>query len=143
MGAFPRCQSCHADGDAGDRPPGGKHELPADRHRAPELDPHAPAAPDLRAQPLRRHARDPEPRRGAARRVAGDVTHPDLDRDLPGAAAIEPRAERAVPPPRRQRPERLARAVTDEDLARGEARPAYKRAFDAQLAVNTGNPPPG
>jgi len=23
-------------------------------------------------------------------------------------------------------------------LARGEARPAYKRAFDAQLAVNTG-----
>src|SRR5258706_791219 len=24
-------------------------------------------------------------------------------------------------------------------LARGEARPAYKRAFDAQLAVNTGN----
>ncbi|MDB5901948.1 MAG: glutathione S-transferase [Betaproteobacteria bacterium] len=23
------------------------------------------------------------------------------------------------------------------DLARGEARPAYKRAFDAQLAVNT------
>lgn len=26
-------------------------------------------------------------------------------------------------------------------LARGEARPAYKRAFDAQLAVNTGKPP--
>ena len=26
-------------------------------------------------------------------------------------------------------------------VARGEARPAYKRAFDAQLAVNTGNPP--
>src|SRR5207244_4306596 len=25
-------------------------------------------------------------------------------------------------------------------LARGEARPAYKRAFDAQLAVNTGKP---
>jgi glutathione S-transferase len=26
-------------------------------------------------------------------------------------------------------------------LARGEARPAYKRAFAAQLAVNTGKPP--
>jgi glutathione S-transferase len=26
-------------------------------------------------------------------------------------------------------------------LARGEARPAYKRAFDAQSAVNTGKPP--
>jgi glutathione S-transferase len=26
-------------------------------------------------------------------------------------------------------------------LARGEARPAYKRAFDAQLAVYTGKPP--
>jgi glutathione S-transferase len=28
-------------------------------------------------------------------------------------------------------------------LARGESRPAYKRAFDAQLAVNTGKPPTG
>jgi glutathione S-transferase len=28
-------------------------------------------------------------------------------------------------------------------VARGEARPAYKRAFDAQLAVNTGKPPGG
>jgi glutathione S-transferase len=28
-------------------------------------------------------------------------------------------------------------------LARGEARPAYKRAFDAQLAVNTGKLPGG
>ena len=28
-------------------------------------------------------------------------------------------------------------------LARGEARPAYKRAFDAQLAVYTGRPPTG
>ena len=28
-------------------------------------------------------------------------------------------------------------------LARGEARPAYKRAFDAQLAVNTGKQPTG
>ena len=28
-------------------------------------------------------------------------------------------------------------------VARGEARPAYKRAFDAQLAVNTGEPPTG
>jgi glutathione S-transferase len=28
-------------------------------------------------------------------------------------------------------------------LARGEARPAYKRAFAAQLAVNTGKPPIG
>jgi glutathione S-transferase len=28
-------------------------------------------------------------------------------------------------------------------LVRGEARPAYKRAFDAQLAVNTGKPPTG
>jgi glutathione S-transferase len=28
-------------------------------------------------------------------------------------------------------------------VARGEARPAYKRAFDAQLAANTGKPPPG
>jgi glutathione S-transferase len=28
-------------------------------------------------------------------------------------------------------------------IARGEARPAYKRAFDAQLAVFTGNVPPG
>jgi glutathione S-transferase len=28
-------------------------------------------------------------------------------------------------------------------IARGEARPAYKRAFDAQLAVNTGKPPTG
>ncbi len=27
-------------------------------------------------------------------------------------------------------------------LARGEARPAYKRAFEAQLAVNAGTPPP-
>ncbi len=26
-------------------------------------------------------------------------------------------------------------------LARGEARPAYKRAFDTQLAAYTGNPP--
>ncbi len=26
-------------------------------------------------------------------------------------------------------------------VARGEARPAYKRAFDAQLAVFTGKPP--
>lgn len=26
-------------------------------------------------------------------------------------------------------------------VPRGEARPAYKRAFDAQLAVLTGNPP--
>jgi glutathione S-transferase len=26
-------------------------------------------------------------------------------------------------------------------VARGEARPAYKRAFAAQLAINTGNPP--
>jgi glutathione S-transferase len=28
-------------------------------------------------------------------------------------------------------------------VARGEARPAYKRAFEAQLAVNTGKPPTG
>jgi glutathione S-transferase len=28
-------------------------------------------------------------------------------------------------------------------VARGEARPAYKRAFAAQLAINTGNPPTG
>ncbi|MDL2354589.1 MAG: glutathione S-transferase family protein [Pseudomonadota bacterium] len=28
-------------------------------------------------------------------------------------------------------------------VARGEARPAYQRAFDAQLAVNTGQPPTG
>jgi glutathione S-transferase len=28
-------------------------------------------------------------------------------------------------------------------LARSEARPAYKRAFDAQLAVNTGKQPAG
>ncbi len=28
-------------------------------------------------------------------------------------------------------------------VARGETRPAYRRAFDAQLAVFTGNPPPG
>jgi glutathione S-transferase len=28
-------------------------------------------------------------------------------------------------------------------LARGEARPAYRRAFDAQLAVNTDKPPTG
>jgi glutathione S-transferase len=28
-------------------------------------------------------------------------------------------------------------------VARGEARPAYKRAFDAQLAVNTGKQPAG
>src|SRR5205823_6264355 len=28
-------------------------------------------------------------------------------------------------------------------VARGEARPAYKRAFDAQLAVNTGKPRTG
>jgi glutathione S-transferase len=28
-------------------------------------------------------------------------------------------------------------------VARGEARPAYKRAFDAQLAIFTGNPPAG
>ena len=28
-------------------------------------------------------------------------------------------------------------------VARGEARPAYRRAFDAQLAVNTGSPPAG
>ena len=28
-------------------------------------------------------------------------------------------------------------------VARGEARPAYKRAFDAQLAANTGKPPTG
>jgi glutathione S-transferase len=28
-------------------------------------------------------------------------------------------------------------------LARGEGRPAYKRAFDAQLAVNTGKLPTG
>src|SRR5580700_10416777 len=28
-------------------------------------------------------------------------------------------------------------------VARGEARPAYKRAFDAQLAVNTGTPSTG
>ena len=28
-------------------------------------------------------------------------------------------------------------------VTRGEARPAYKRAFDAQLAVNTGKPPAG
>jgi glutathione S-transferase len=28
-------------------------------------------------------------------------------------------------------------------VARGEARPAYKRAFDAQLAAYTGKPPTG
>ena len=28
-------------------------------------------------------------------------------------------------------------------IAAGEARPAYKRAFNAQLAVYTGNPPTG
>ena len=28
-------------------------------------------------------------------------------------------------------------------LARGEARAAYKRAFAAQLAINTGKPPTG
>jgi glutathione S-transferase len=28
-------------------------------------------------------------------------------------------------------------------VARGEARPAYKRAFAAQLAINTGKPPAG
>jgi len=28
-------------------------------------------------------------------------------------------------------------------VARGEARPAYKRAFAAQLAINAGDPPPG
>jgi glutathione S-transferase len=28
-------------------------------------------------------------------------------------------------------------------VARGEARPAYKRAFAAQLAVNAGKPPAG
>ena len=27
-------------------------------------------------------------------------------------------------------------------VARGEARPAYKRAFAAQLAINAGKPPP-
>lgn len=37
--------------------------------------------------------------------------------------------------------------ILDEDpnlaayVARGEARPAYKRAFDEQLAINTGKPP--
>jgi glutathione S-transferase len=29
------------------------------------------------------------------------------------------------------------------DVARGEARPAYKRAFEDQLAVLNGNPSPG
>jgi glutathione S-transferase len=28
-------------------------------------------------------------------------------------------------------------------VGRGEARPAYKRAFEAQLALNTGKPPAG
>jgi glutathione S-transferase len=28
-------------------------------------------------------------------------------------------------------------------IARGEGRPAYRRAFDAQLAVYTGKPPTG
>ena len=28
-------------------------------------------------------------------------------------------------------------------VTRGEARPAYKRAFDSQLAINTGKPPTG
>jgi len=28
-------------------------------------------------------------------------------------------------------------------VARGEARSAYKRAFDAQAAINTGKPPAG
>ena len=28
-------------------------------------------------------------------------------------------------------------------VTRGEARPAYKRAFDAQLAIYAGNPPSG
>ncbi len=28
-------------------------------------------------------------------------------------------------------------------VARGEARPAYQRAFEAQLAVSTGKPSPG
>jgi glutathione S-transferase len=28
-------------------------------------------------------------------------------------------------------------------VARGEARPAYRRAFAAQLAINTGKPPAG
>ena len=28
-------------------------------------------------------------------------------------------------------------------VARGEARPAYRRAFEAQLAVNAGQPPTG
>ena len=28
-------------------------------------------------------------------------------------------------------------------VARGESRPAYKRAFAAQLAINTGKPPDG
>jgi hypothetical protein len=32
----------------------------------------------------------------------------------------------------------LARDTRVSYLASGEARPAYKRAFDAQLAVNTG-----
>jgi len=42
-----------------------------------------------------------------------------------------------------------ASGLLDEDpnlsvyVARGEARPAYKRAFDAQLAVNTGRQPIG
>ena len=31
----------------------------------------------------------------------------------------------------------------DAYVARGEARPAYRRAFDAQLAVYTGDPPTG
>jgi glutathione S-transferase len=30
-----------------------------------------------------------------------------------------------------------------DHVARGEARPTYKRAFDAQAAINTGKPPAG
>jgi glutathione S-transferase len=33
--------------------------------------------------------------------------------------------------------------ILSDYVARGEARPAYKRAFDPQLAVFTGKPPTG
>jgi glutathione S-transferase len=56
---------------------------------------------------------------------AGDITMVELLRRLGGSSILA------------EYPKLIAY------VARGEARPAFKRAFDAQLAVFTGKPPTG
>ena len=67
-----------------------------------------------------------------------------LTRSGDAGSALEPDGERAPIACHAARGRSSLRcAYLSAYVARGEARPAYKRAFDAQLAANTGKPSRG